>query len=265
MSKAIDIVNKDTKKTPEPKPKNDEPISITVNRISTSKKDEEKTRSRFKGSAALKKIKNPLKSIKKIKPQKKSQKSTKADDIKDTKSAIESEQTTRKTKSRVQAKIANLNARTLQNILNILGVIATVLLAAIIIVLVIQKLQPEPISEDYFVSDETKSVIGMSTSGSTSDPSHIQTFVVYDFEGDNVVGLKTYFEYTDSEAAAAALERRKSQPEFEDAELNDKYIIVTAKPESYQGLTASDVRQQEEAIKQFQASTKKDDKKDDKK
>lgn len=262
MSKTIDIVDRGDKKEPEPKPKDNGSVSITVNRVSHSKKDEEKTRHRFKGTAALKKIKSPLKL-------KKSSKSAKTDKVKDTKPATKTDQTAKKSPSKVKAKIANADTKTLQKILNVLGVITVCLLVAIIAVLAIQKLQPEPLDEDYFVSDDTKSVIGMSASGATSDPTHVQTFVVYTYEGDKVTGLKTYFEYTDEAAAAAAIEARKSQPEFENAELNGKYIVVTAKPESYEGLTASDVKQQEEAIRKFQADNQKKseekDKKDDKK
>ena len=262
MSKTIDIVDRGDKKEPEPKPKDDGSVSITVNRVSHSKKDEEKTRHRFKGTAALKKIKSPLKL-------KKSSKSTKTDDTKNAKPASKPDQTAKKTRSKVQAKIASLDTKKLQTILNVLGVITVCLLVAIIAVLAIQRLQPQPLSEDYFVSDDTKSVIGMTASGSTSDPTHVQTFVVYTYDGDTVTGLKTYFEYTDEDAAATAIEARKSQPEFENAELNGKYIVVTAKPESFEGLTASDVKQQEEAIRQFQAENQKKseekDKKDDKK
>ncbi len=113
-----------------------------------------------------------------------------------------------------------------------------------------------PADEDFFVSDDTKTTISLpvSSSDSTGDSSHVQTRFVYEYDGDNVVGLKTYFEYTDEEAARVALEARKSLPEFKNAVLEGKYIVVTADADQFKGLTASDVRQQADAINQFNAS-----------
>ena len=108
------------------------------------------------------------------------------------------------------------------------------------------------IDDEFFVSDNTKTTISISPTGSNASFSH-QTRVVYDYDGENVVGMKTYFEYKDEESAKKAYESLKDQPEFKGAELNGKYIIVTADESQYKGLTASDVEQQAAAIQAYQA------------
>ena len=86
----------------------------------------------------------------------------------------------------------------------------------------------------------------------------VKTFFIYTYDGDNVSGLKTYFEYTDEESAKKAYELRKDQPEFKGAVVEGKYIVVTADSDQFKGLTADDVRQQTEAIEQYQRSQKKE-------
>ena len=119
------------------------------------------------------------------------------------------------------------------------------------------------ISEDTtFASNDTQTTITIEpTESDHSSISHTRT--VYEYDGDNVVGMKTYFEYADNEAAKTAYEQIKDQPEFKGAEVIDKYIVVTADPNSFKGLTADDIRQQAEAIKQFQDSQKKSQPSDD--
>lgn len=132
-------------------------------------------------------------------------------------------------------------------------VCALVSIISIIAIIIIVLSKPK-IDDSYFVSDDTKTVVSLSPNDQTTGSgSHINTFVVYTYDGDNVVGLKTYFEYTDVDSASAALESYKSKPEFSNVEQNDKYIIVSSDTEQFKGLTADDVRQQAEAIQKMQA------------
>ena len=113
-------------------------------------------------------------------------------------------------------------------------------------------------SDDFFVSDDTKTVISLEPdSTDTTSTSSVHTHVVYEYDGDLVTGMKTYFEYNSPELASSAFENLKDQPEFKNGEVNGKYIIVTADPESFKGLTASDVQQQAEAIRQYQEQNSK--------
>lgn len=144
-----------------------------------------------------------------------------------------------------------------QAIYSICSTIIIASVAIIAVVLILRTLSKPVIEEAYFVSDDTKSVISLdSNRGESEDGSAVQTHLVYTYDGDNVTGLKTYFEYPSEEAAATAIESLKDQPEFQGAVLEGKYIVVTADASQFEGLTASDVRQQAEAIQRFQESQK---------
>ena len=145
------------------------------------------------------------------------------------------------------------------------GAVAALSLGVIVAVLVAFFTRPT-ITEETFATNDTQSSISLTPTSSNKQTGStlVETHVVYEYDGDNVIGLKTYFEYTDAEAAKAAYEARKDQPEFKDAVVEDKYIVVAADPEQFKGLTADDVRQQTEAIRQFQASQNPDSDNSDK-
>ena len=134
--------------------------------------------------------------------------------------------------------------------------LGSAIVIAVIVWGVLSILNKPPLDDSYFVSDDTKTTISLNPDSETS--ALHQTHVVYEYDGDNVVGMKTYFEYPDAQSASAAYESLKDQPEFKNSEVKDKYIIVTADESQFKGLTASDVRQQAEAIKAYQESQKKD-------
>lgn len=146
-------------------------------------------------------------------------------------------------------KKTHLSNKTIRFI--ILPVIAIAAFA--ITIIVIMATRKPAISEDYFVSDETKTSITL-TPSSDNGTGLVQTFLVYTYDGENVSGLKTYFEYQDEETAKTTLESVKDQPEFKGAVIESKYIVVTADESQYKGLTASDVMQQAEALKAYQDS-----------
>lgn len=124
-------------------------------------------------------------------------------------------------------------------------------------VLILNIFRHPVINDEYFVSDDSKSVISMDVGESTATSGDlVKTFFVYTYDGDNVSGLKTYFEYTDKETAQKAYEARKDQPEFKGADVDGKYVVVTADAEQFKGLTADDIRQQTEAIEQYQKAQK---------
>ena len=132
------------------------------------------------------------------------------------------------------------------------AILAVVVIALIAWATTLLFSQPE-LSEEFFVSDDTKTTISLKSSNSNTSSNH-ETHVVYDYDNDNnVISMKTYFDYKDAESAAAAYESLKNQPEFKGAELKDNFIIVTADESQYKGLTASDIRQQAEAIRAYQA------------
>ncbi len=114
------------------------------------------------------------------------------------------------------------------------------------------------LNDEYFVTDDTKSVVNMPASGNSAS---IMTRVVYTYDGDAVTGLKTYFEYPDEETAASALDSMKNLPEFANSKevvLDGKFIVVVANEDQYKGLTASDAKQQTESINRMLNESKKD-------
>ena len=128
-----------------------------------------------------------------------------------------------------------------------LGCVAVVAIVAVIII----KLTPPTLDEEFFVSDDTKTTITLtpdSDTAKTNELSVVKSHVVYDYNGDNVVGMKTYFEYKSEHAAEQNLEMIKSQPQYSKVELNGNYIIATSKEDQFKGLTASDIKQQAEAM-----------------
>lgn len=112
------------------------------------------------------------------------------------------------------------------------------------------------IDDNFFTSDDTKTTISLTpSSDDTKTTSLTKTYLVYDYDdSDNVISMKTYFEYPDEDSAKTAYEATKDQPEFQGAEIQGKYIIVTADESQYKGLTAYDIKQQADALKAFEES-----------
>ena len=105
--------------------------------------------------------------------------------------------------------------------------IALLSIIIIIVAIVIAISHRPTVDDDFFVSDDTKTTINIPT-GTDSTSDH-QTRTVYEYDDDNnVISMKTYFEYSDSDAAATAYASLKDQPEFKNATLQGKFIIVTA-------------------------------------
>lgn len=126
------------------------------------------------------------------------------------------------------------------------------LLLIITIVIIVAASHQPIINDDFFISDDTKTTIDISPTNNNAISDH-QTRTVYEYDdNDNVISMKTYFEYADEAAASTAYASLKDQPEFKNSELKGKYIIVTADESQFKGLTASDIRQQAEAIRAYQ-------------
>ena len=134
----------------------------------------------------------------------------------------------------------------------IIGIcVAVVAVVAIILAVVFLVKGNNAISDDYFKSDDTKYVLtvdtetmGLDTEDQTYVP--VRTHIVYTYSGDEITGMKSYVEYADAATAQKAFEEMKASGEegIEQAEVNGKYIVVTADKEEYEDMTASDVKQQ---------------------
>ena len=136
----------------------------------------------------------------------------------------------------------------------ICGVVA-ILSIALIAWSIISSMNKQISEDTTFATNDTQTTITIEPTGESHNGIS-NTRTVYEYDGDNVVGMKTYFEYADNEAAKIAYEAIKDQPEFKGAEVIDKYIVVTADPSQFKGLTAEDIRQQSENLKQYYQSHK---------
>ncbi len=133
----------------------------------------------------------------------------------------------------------------------IIGICAVVVVVAIIAVAVILITRNSSIDDSYFVSDNTKYVLTLDSSDVSMDDSNynpIKTHLVYTYSGDDITGLKAYYEYADSAAAKDAAEYLKQNYEDDETKakvsVDGKYVVFTATEAEYEGLTASDIKQQ---------------------
>ena len=132
----------------------------------------------------------------------------------------------------------------------IIGICVAVVVVVAIVLAVVFAVRGGGISDSYFVSDGSKYVLTVESDDLTFDEDEeayapIRTHMVYEYSGDEITGLKSYYEYADANAAKAAYDQMVAAgEELKGAEINGKYIVVTAEAEDYEGMTASDVKQQ---------------------
>lgn len=132
-------------------------------------------------------------------------------------------------------------------VIGILAVVAVIIIVATIIIVVIKN---NTLNDSYFVSDGTKYVLTLDSADVSMDnPEYnpIKTHLVYTYSGDEITGLKAYYEYKDNSTAKAAAEYLKQNYEEGNQDkitTDGKYTIFTATEAEYGGLTASDVKQQ---------------------
>lgn len=136
----------------------------------------------------------------------------------------------------------------------ICGIITT-LSVALIIWSVIKASDQHIDEETTFATNDTQTTITVESNDDGTSDKYTRTVYAFDDNG-NVTSMKTYFEYTNNEAAMAAYEVIKDQPEFKGAEVVDKYIVVTADSDAIKGLTAEIIRQQSENIKRYYETNK---------
>lgn len=109
------------------------------------------------------------------------------------------------------------------------------------------------LNDDYFKSDDTKYVLTIETDEETLDSEDstftpLKTHIVYTYSDDTITGIKSYYEYADNDAAKAAYDAIKEAGVEITVELNGKYVIMTADAAEYEGVSASDIKQQIELM-----------------
>ena len=105
------------------------------------------------------------------------------------------------------------------------------------------------INDSYFVSDDKKYVLTLENEPIDDEEMDsiepIKTHMVYYYSGDKITGLKTFGEFTNPDDARKAFDEiKESGEDMTYYSLKDKYIIVTATADQYEGMTASDVQAQ---------------------
>lgn len=127
----------------------------------------------------------------------------------------------------------------------IIGVLATVVVITAVVA-AIMILKPKTLDEKFFVSDDTKLVynVGKEISGGLYDATEI--YMVYDYSGDQITKLTTYYGYETEELAKSAADKYSDiftpNEDIEKVEVNGRYICLTAKPYVYEGTTVDSVK-----------------------
>lgn len=134
----------------------------------------------------------------------------------------------------------------------IIGICAAVVVVVVIVIAVVLATRGTKLNDDYFVSDDTKYVLTVETGDLYTDDDDsdevvpVKTHLVYTYSGDEITGLKAYYEFADDAAAKTAYDQYVEADlsnEYASIELDGKYVILTANASEYEDLTADDVKQ----------------------
>lgn len=144
----------------------------------------------------------------------------------------------------------------------IIGICAAVVVVIVVIIAVVA-INNNRLGDSYFVSDGTKYVlsyeIDQNSVGNSEEAQYtpLKVHQVYTYSGDSITGLKNYYEYKDADSAKKAMDYLNSVSEGKVAiSMDDKYVIITATAEQYEGIKASDVKQQVEALEKLKNEAK---------
>ena len=128
--------------------------------------------------------------------------------------------------------------------------IACIVIAAIIITTILMlKIKSNAPSEEFFVSDGTKYVINLKGEEYASEEEDYQAkeiHIVYYYSGETITGAKTYYEYSDEAKAKAAFNYYSEifAGEYDNIELDGKYVVLTSNESDYKNKTTFDIEQQ---------------------
>lgn len=135
------------------------------------------------------------------------------------------------------------------------GIVAAVVIIVVIIVVAISSNQK--IDDSFFVSDGTKYVLPLEYGGDilgleTGEYIPEAGYAVYFYSGDNVTGLKIYYEYDSEETAKSATKYLNDEKPEDSAvngiDANGKYVVISVDKMFYEGITAEEVKQQVDFI-----------------
>jgi|GEM_PF-1736080 len=153
---------------------------------------------------------------------------------------------TTKTKSKTKAKTKSTKNRT--GI--IIGICSAIVVAIVVIVAVVLATSGTKLNDSYFVSDDTKYVLTIDSDSMYNEEDEvvpIKAHLVYTYSGDDITGLKAYYEFANESDAKKAYDQYQSDTieseAYKEVVQDGKYVILTANESEYEGLTASDIKQ----------------------
>ncbi len=132
-------------------------------------------------------------------------------------------------------------------------IIIAVIVAAIIAIMISRRNGLTGLNDSYFTTDGSKYVIEMDgddlyVEDEISIPN--KYYLVYNYSGDNITGLKAYYQYNEIDTAQKVyqyfLDNYSSL--YDSIDIDGTYIILTIPASDYEGITASDVKTQIELI-----------------
>ena len=135
-------------------------------------------------------------------------------------------------------------------------VIGALAIIAVVIALVVALINRAP-DDSYFVSDSTKYVLNITNNTSDENSTEVvQTVhIVYEYSGDAVTSIKTYYEFTNADVAKAAYDdliANLAEDDESTYELKGKYIIVIAPKAAVESLSVDEVKSQIEFYESIQ-------------
>ncbi len=128
-------------------------------------------------------------------------------------------------------------------ILTIVAVAAAIVVTGLAVVLSL----PQPISDDYFVSDDVKLVSTLDASQAAYQTGEYEpgtTYIVYYYSGDKITNARVYFKYGSDEEAREAYGHVSLDDKIwaYEKQLNGKYIVFSLMRDQYANLTTEYVR-----------------------
>lgn len=132
----------------------------------------------------------------------------------------------------------------------IIGICAAVVVVVVIIVAIVVVNANKGLNDAYFVSDNSKYVLTLDMGEvDESDDSYtpLKIHYVYTYSGDEITGLKYYYEYADTNTAKAAsdyINGQQTDEQLTDIHADGKYVVATASEDLYKEYSASDIKSQ---------------------
>lgn len=126
---------------------------------------------------------------------------------------------------------------------------AVVVVAVVLIVVLTTRGGVGGLSDAFFVSDDSKYVLTLGSEDLVVSEDEIapeKMHLVYFYSDEVITSEKTYYQFADEATAKQMYEYYKENNGdlYEEIALEGKYVIITSKAEDYDGVTATDIKQQ---------------------